>query len=83
MLTINMFALLLEAYVKVKDILREAAYAGNLGMMEVARFYMQATEEQKAEFKRLVAQKLNRAAWKLVYSVIGGPRLQGDEFKTD
>ncbi len=65
---------------KVKDILTEASYAGNIGMMEVGKFFMQATPEQKDEFKRLVAQKLEKAAWKLVYSVIGGPKLQGKEF---
>lgn len=80
MLPINMFTLLLEMDVKVNDIITEASYAGNIGMMEVAKFYMLATPEQKEQFKRLVAQKLNKAAWKLVYSVIGGPRLKGDEF---
>lgn len=68
---------------KVHDIITETAYAGNLGMMEVAKFYMKATEEQKAQFKDFVAQKLNKAAWKLVYSVIGGPRLKGSEFDPD
>lgn len=68
---------------KVKDILTEASYAGNIGMMEVGKFFMQASPEQKERFKQYVAQKMNKAAWTLVYSVIGGPRLKGREFETD
>jgi hypothetical protein len=44
---------------------------------------MKATPEQKARFKELVATKLNKAAWDLVYSVIGGERLKDTPGVTD
>ena len=68
---------------KVHEILNEASYPGNIGMMEVAKFYNIATEKQKKQFKELLFQKLTRAAWELIYSVIGGPRLKGREFETN
>lgn len=67
----------------VSEILNEASYEGNIGMMEVAKFYMVATDEQKAHFKKLVAAKLNHAAWELVYKVIGGERLERSPGITD
>lgn len=67
----------------VSDILVEASYAGNLGMMEVAKFYMKASPHQKAHFKKLVAAKMNKAAWDLVYGVIRGERLKDSPGVTD
>ncbi len=63
---------------KVKDIvidtnwdLFEAAYPGNLGLMELVQFYNVATPEQKQEMDEVT----NAGDWKrfkeLVYEVLG------------
>lgn len=51
--------------------LAEAAYAGNIGVMELVKFYDKATDSDKATMKKLIAQKNNREAWKLVQRVTG------------
>jgi hypothetical protein len=68
---------------KVSEILREASYEGNIGMMEIAKFYMKASPHQKAHFKKLVAAKMNKAAWDLVYGVIRGEHLKDTPGVTD
>ena len=47
----------------------EARYKGNIGMMEMARFFQVATPEQKAELKRLIAAGKQEEAWKLLQQV--------------
>jgi len=51
--------------------LAEAAYAGNIGVMELVKFYDKATDNDKSTMKKLIAQKNNREAWKLVQKVTG------------
>ncbi len=51
--------------------LAEAAYAGNIGVMELVKFYDKATDSDKSTMKKLIAQKNNREAWKLVQRVTG------------
>jgi len=61
---------------ELHNILIEASYEGNIGIAEVTKFFMTATAEQKAQFKKLSADRKTQAVWKLVYSVIGGPKLK-------
>ena len=49
----------------------EAAYFGNIGAMEMFKFYQKATEEQKRKLKTLIGDKKNKDAWKLVQDVTG------------
>jgi hypothetical protein len=51
--------------------LAEASYAGNIGVMELVKFYDKAADNDKATMKKLIAQKNNREAWKLVQRVTG------------
>lgn len=51
--------------------LAEASYAGNIGMMEMFRFYQVATPEQKAEMKQLLSGGKQDAAWELLQRVTG------------
>lgn len=49
--------------------MNEAAYRGNLGMMEVMKFMDLATPEQKDELRRLLEQNKTKEAAKLIQSV--------------
>jgi len=51
--------------------LREAAYAGNIGIMELIKFKQKATPEQKKHFEELLAKKKNKEVWDLVQHVTG------------
>ena len=59
--------------------LREAAYKGNIGMMELFRFQQMATPEQREKLQSLISRKLINAAWKLIEKVTG-IELVGKEF---
>jgi hypothetical protein len=65
-----------------ESIKHEASYPGNIGMMELAKFFSMADEEQKTLFKQLLERGKKVLAWKLVQDIVG-VKLQGDEFKTD
>jgi hypothetical protein len=56
---------------KIRNVLLEAVYPGNIGAMEVFQFYKVATPEQKQQFDDLIANKDNDAAWNLVQDVTG------------
>jgi len=58
---------------RLQDLIQldEAAYPGNLGMMEMFKFYQLATDEQKAEMKKLILAKNTDAAWELLQKVTG------------
>lgn len=56
---------------RAKKTLNEASYAGNIGVMELVKFYQKATPSMVTELKRLIAQKKEREAWKMVQSVTG------------
>jgi hypothetical protein len=47
----------------------ELNYPGNIGMMEMARFYQVATQEQKLHMKSLIAQQKTEEAWKFLQEV--------------
>lgn len=51
--------------------LNEAAYAGNIGIMELIKFKQKASAEQKKQFDKHVADKKHKEAWKLVQDVTG------------
>jgi hypothetical protein len=60
----------LRASAKRKQ-LHEAAYAGNIGIMELIKFKSKATPEQKKKFDELLAKKKNKEVWALVQNVTG------------
>lgn len=51
--------------------LTEAAYAGNIGMMELVKFHQKANAEQKKKLQSHITNKRNKEAWKLVQDVTG------------
>ena len=57
----------------------EASYEGNVGMMEVAKFFKIATDAQKKLFKELLEKGKRGLAWKLIQDVTD-TKLQGQEF---
>ncbi len=59
--------------------LDELSYEGNIGAMEVAKFYKIADGDQKKNLKELIGQKKFREAWQLVQKVTK-EKLQGEEF---
>lgn len=62
-----------------KESIQEAAYKGNIGMMEMMKFFEVATKEQKEKLKKLIAEKNQTAAWKLIQDVTG-MKLMGEEY---
>lgn len=52
-------------------LLNEASYVGNIGIMEMVKFFEVATKEQIQTLKSLIAEKKQEAAWKLLMSVTG------------
>jgi hypothetical protein len=57
----------------------EATYPGNIGMMEVSKFFNIATPEEKIKFKQLKDAGETSKAWRLIQQVIS-VKLQGNEF---
>ena len=53
------------------DELMEAAYEGNIGIMELIKFKTKATPEQKKKFDDHVKNKRHKDAWKMVQDVTG------------
>jgi hypothetical protein len=51
--------------------LDEAAYPGNLGMMEMFKFYQVADSKQKDLMKELIRKNLMDQAWELLKLVTG------------
>jgi hypothetical protein len=58
---------------------KEASYSGNIGAMEVFKFYQVADEEQKQLLKHLMSTGKKSEAWALIQKVTG-VKLQGAEF---
>jgi len=59
----------------LKDILIEASYPGDIGAMEMFKFYQLATDDQKETFQSLLDRKDYPTAWEMVQKV-AGVRLQ-------
>jgi hypothetical protein len=49
----------------------EAAYVGNIGAMEMFKFYSVASKKQKEQLKQHIKDKKTKDAWKLVQNVTG------------
>lgn len=64
---------------KKNEDVEEASYPGNIGAMEVAKFYMIADPEQKKQVQQLIANKEFQKAWRIIQAVTG-VKLQGKEF---
>ena len=52
-------------------LLYEASYAGNIGIMEMVKFYRMATPKQKAELKALLQDQKQEEAWEFIQTVTG------------
>ena len=50
--------------------LAELKYPGNIGIMELSKFYKIATLEEKAQMKKLLATD-KKAAWEFLQKVTG------------
>lgn len=61
---------------------QEAAYDGNIGMMELAKFYMKATPAEKTQLQDHIKNKRFKEAWKMVEKITG-VKLKGKEFATE
>lgn len=59
--------------------IEEASYPGNIGMMELFKFFQTATPAQKELFKKLADSGEKKQAWQLVQKILG-VKLQGAEF---
>jgi hypothetical protein len=57
----------------------EASYPGNIGIMELFKFFEKASPEEQEMFKKLVSNGEKKLAWFLVQKITG-VKLQGDEF---
>lgn len=60
----------------------EASYPGNIGAMEVMKFFQIANDKQKQLFKELVQKGKKGLAWKLIQDTVG-VKLVGKEFGVD
>ena len=60
----------------------EASYPGNLGMMELAKFFQVADDKKKELFQQFLERGKKGLAWKLVQDTVG-VKLQGKEFDVD
>jgi len=56
---------------KLKDVLKEASYPGNIGMMEMFKFYSIATDEQKAKLKEFMESHQLKKAWDFMQLIVG------------
>jgi len=54
-----------------KNDLREASYAGNIGVMEIFKFHQKATQEQKKKLQQHINNKKHKEAWDLIQRVSG------------
>ena len=52
-------------------VILEAAYKGNIGMMEMFKFYQKATASEKAKMKQLLDAKNFDDAWEFLQEVTG------------
>lgn len=54
---------------KERKFFSEASYAGNIGIMELIKFYKAATPDQKTKLDTHIKQKNHKRAWDLVQAV--------------
>jgi len=65
-----------------KESIDEAAYKGNIGAMEMMKFFQVATPQEKEKLKKLIADKNQSAAWKMIQDVTG-MKLMGEDDEYD
>jgi len=65
-----------------KESIDEAAYKGNIGAMEMMKFFQVATPQEKEKLKKLIADKNQSAAWKMIQDVTG-MKLMGEDHEYD
>jgi hypothetical protein len=65
-----------------KESIDEAAYRGNIGAMEMMKFFQVATPQEKEKLKKLIADKNQSAAWKMIQDVTG-MKLMGEDHEYD
>lgn len=58
----------------------EASYPGNIGIMELTKFFQTATDKEKDLFQTLLEKGKKGLAWKLIQDSVG-VKLQGKEFE--
>ena len=68
-----------DTSVSIPLYVQEAAYEGNIGMMELAKFYMKASDSDKKKLQDAIKNKRFKEAWKMVERVTG-VKLVGKEF---
>ena len=58
---------------KINEVMKldELNYPGNIGVMEMFKFYQVATSEEKRHLKELMAQNKMDAAWDFLQKVSG------------
>ena len=49
--------------------LKEASYPGNIGAIEVMKFYQQSSDEEQAQLERLLKQNNYEDAWEFIQQV--------------
>lgn len=57
--------------IKKEEIIKEVAYAGNLGFQEMIAFYNKATEDQIKKMENMIKKKSWEGVKKLFKSVLG------------
>lgn len=55
--------------IKLKDLVTELSYAGNLGVMELIHFYDLASKSQSAMLQNFIDAKKWKKAWALIQQV--------------
>lgn len=60
-----------EEKLTFKNFISEESYVGNIGMMEMFKFFEVATSEQKKQMKELIAAHKQDEAWELLKQVTG------------
>mgnify|MGYP003345995796 CR=1 FL=1 len=71
---------------QIQEQLDEASYVGNIGVMELVKFYSKASPKDKSMLQSLIKRKKNEEAWKLVQDVTGvklHKSVVGEEVKPD
>lgn len=62
--------------------LNELSYSGNIGIMEMVKFYQKASEDQKTQMKKLLESKKTAEALRLLEKVTG-TKLQEETYEYD
>lgn len=56
---------------RIREIINELVYPGNIGIMELAKFFRIATDAQKIHFKKLRADGKDNEAWDYMQQIVG------------